>query len=625
MAFLPVIRLNTQLDMGYAIRKRVGGIIKALKSIWLGWLFSVAMALGIVGSPALGQAVVLNPQDVLPELLADDTGTALFYINGTLTHGLPKGANGELDGAQFYNSSIASKLIISLVALRLSDMGLIAPEALVSDYLPDIVPIDPFEAPITIRHLLQETAGFASPPLSLEPHKLDAPLSGVKLRRFAIKLRSPDQASSHDPVGWAVLVALLEKASGKPFTQLVADQITAPLGLGAKNVMVSYQSLGGDAVPVVTEVSLAAFAEIVRLLIRNRDQAGGRYLGRITHSALVQGTEGFRLHPAGPTASSAITVRSTGGLRWIEGLNTDCSDPLAFAAYSEQGIAFIGATGSPAGTGSCPASTVRGASLAQAAKYFPPKANARTSASQIARPSKLEGRYIPARRSPAALAERLTIMQSDWLTIYGHSGEQLQVRRRNGDPAIFTETAPYQYRNTEENAPTSTMIFSPFRLGGYLLLGSNDNGNTLFRRIDILGRGGPLASIIPWTLLIIASAGFYAFRQPEKPWRNMGRFALAGALLVGVGLYLEVNSWANLLYEHHQPTLITLWRAGLNIGLMLLLALPMFVFSFSRNKTIPTGGAKTLVGPHLTLVAAAALLVFMTMILWGVAGTFAPY
>ena len=580
------------------------------------------MALGIVGSPALGQAVVLNPQDVLPELLADDTGTVLFYINGTLTHGLPEGALGSADDGRLYSSSTASKLMISLVAMRLADTGLIALEAPVSDYLPDIVPTNPFEPTITIRHLLQETAGFASPPMSLEPHDLDTPLSGVQLRRFAIKLRSAGQASSHDPVGWAVLIVLLEKASGKPFTQLVGEQVTVPLGLGPDSIVVSYQSLGGNTLPVVSEVSLNAFAEIVRPLIRNRDQAGNAYLERGTHSALVQGTGGFKLHPAGPIASSGITLRAVGSLRWIEGINTNCSDPLAYAAFSEQGTAFVGFKDSPNG---CPISTVRRASQSQAVKYFPPNPNSISNSSLLARPSKLEGRYIPAHRSPAALADRLAIMQSDWLTIYGHNDERLQMKRRNEGTITFAETAPYQYENTDRNALASTIVFSPYRLGGYLLLGNTSNDSTLYRRVDILGRSGPLASLMPWALLVIASAGLYAFRQPAKPWRNMGRFALAGALLVGGGLYLEINSWASVLYAQHQPVLITLWRTGLNIGLMLLLALPMFVFSFNKNKTIPSGGVKVLVGPHLALVVAAALVIFLTMILWGVAGTFAPY
>lgn len=72
-----------------------------------------------------------------------------------------------------------------------------------------------------------------------------------------------------------------------------------------------------------------------------------------------------------------------------------------------------------------------------------------------------------------------------------------------------------------------------------------------------------------------------------------------------------------------QPWLITVWRTGLNIGLMLVLSLPMFVMSFAK-KTIPTAGAAILTAPHLTVVAIASLAVFFTLVLWGVAGTFAP-
>ena len=581
----------------------------------------MAIAVVSVPTPAIGQAIVLNPNEVLPELIADTSGTTAFYINGIHTYGLTKNANEK----RLYSSDAITKLILSLVTLRLSDAGVISLEAQVSEFVPHIVSANPFEAPITIRHLLQETAGFASPPLSLTQRALDTAVGGAQLERFAIKLRSAGQASTHDPVGWAVLIAVLEQVTGKPVSQLMTNQLTDPLGLDVKNVLVSYNRLAGESMPLGITTSLSSFAEIVRPLIRNIDKAGAYYLKQKTHKALVEGVDGFKLHPGGKTASLGVSVRSSNYQHWSEGLNTVCTEKLTFTAFPKQGVAFIGAvSGGPPNMNSCTPSLVRLASLKQAAKYFPPTKHNATGAT-LAQPSRLEGRYIPARRSPAALSERLQIMRSNWYTIYGDTGDQLLMKHRDNEPNIFKETAPYLYENNERRVSISTAMFSPYKLGGYLQLEGKYQGDMLYRRVDSLGRAGLLATMIPWALLVIASAVIYAVRQPDKPWRNMGLFALAGVMLVGGGLYLEINNWASVLYEKQQPVLITLWRTGLNIGLMLLLSLPLFVFSFSRSKTIPTDGLKILVAPHLALVAAAALMVFLTLVMWGVAGTFTPY
>lgn len=624
MAFFPLIRLNKRPDTVYAIRNKVEAIIKALNSLWQNALLSVGLVIFMAGAfiPANAQAIVLNSREVLPELNADGSDATIFYINGGQTHGLTF-SEGE---RHVYAPPSATKLILSLLTLRMVDNGVINLDASVSTYLPDIVPANPFEAPITIRHLLQETAGFASPPLAIPSQPLDAPVSAEKLKRFAIKLRSAGQASSHDPVGWAILVTLLEQISGGAVPQLVFDHVAAPLGLAENSIASGYQGLGGSAMPIAATMSLASFADIVRPLIRNRDSAGNLFLSRDTYASLVDGMDGFKLHPNSPTASNGIAIEQKSTFRLIMGLNTNCSNQLAFAAFPTQGIAVVSEQSKPA---VCVPGLLRRTSLTLARKYFPPnsesEATPNTAKPQLARPSKLEGRYILADRSPASLAERLAVMKKEWLSVYGYSGEKLLLGIRGETPVVYSETGPYEYQSADHAGEASVLFFSPYRLGGYLVLQNASGEDRLYRRVDSLGRTGPLSGLMPWALLLIASAGLYAFAPRTKPWRNMGLFAVAGAALVGTSLYFEINSWVTVLYEQDQPLLITLWRTSLNIGLMLLLALPMFVFSFARNKTIPTTGWAALTGLHLALIAASALAVFLTLVMWGVAGTFAPY
>lgn len=630
MAFSPVIRLNKRRDTVCAIRKKVEAIFRTLNSLWQVALLSVGMVITVIGASmsAGAQAVVLNPSEILPELTANEPSVTIFYINGMRTHGLNVGETIAAGGHRPYSSSGATKLILSLLALRMADAGIVDLDATLSVDLPGVIPPSPFNAPITAQHLLQETGGFASPPQTLKPKSREQPVEEADLRKFVISMRSPGQASSHDPVGWAILVTLLEQKDGKPLRELIDEYLSVPLALDRDNITVGYQSLSGNAMPVTTEMSLTAFAEIVRPLIRNLNHSGELFLSRSTHAALVSGQDGFSLHPKGTIVSNGMTIDHHSGFTQINGLNADCAEPLAFTAFPDQGVAFIAAFGEKNKRNEpsiCAPNLVRTSGLKIAEKYFPPRGGKDMRRQQLARPSKLEGRYILANQSPAGLAERLSIMTDHWLSVYGHTGEKLLLSDTGQEPIVYLEAGPYAYQTDDAGAPAPRILFSPFRLGGYIALEDASSSNRLYRRVDSLGRTAMLLGLLPWALLLIASGGLYAFRPATKSWRNMGLFALVGAALVGAGLYFEITSWATVLYEKNQPGLIIAWRTGLNIGLMLLLALPMFVFSFARSKIIPTTGAKLLVGPHLALIAAAALVVFLTLVMWGVAGTFAPY
>lgn len=581
-------------------------------------LFFLIIVFGLGSVPSAAQGVVVNPDVVMPRLKADLPDARVFYVNGDgMTWSGPPGGD-KIDVGAF------QKTLLALVTLRLVDSGTLSLDMAVSSLVPDIVPPEPFRAPITIKHLLQETAGFASPPESLEPNTLDKSADHAPLKKFAIVMRSPGQVSSHDPVGWAILIAVLEKVASAPVEVSIQQQLLHFLygDTDYGSIMqLQYQSLGGQAMPLAISMKAPSLSRTIELLVGNRDWNNELFLAYQTYQNLILGRGGHQMHPADRIASYGIQINKSRSHYWLEPLNADDQSELDFMAFPAQGAVFGAASTATVVAGP----RLRENALELAREFFPPRPQTTTDGQKLVRPSKLEGRYIPAGRSPAGLSERLAIMQTDWLTLYGDGQGGLLVKRRDGAPMPYRETAPYAYAPAAANAPSSELLFSPYRLGGYVALSGTNGERQLFRRVDSLGRAAQLAALMPWALLVIASAGFYAFRQPAKPWRNMGLFALSATALVSAGLYLELNSWATAVYTQDQPALVTLWRSGLNIGLMFMLALPMFVVSFSRNKTIPTGGLKFMVGPHLALVAAAALMVFLTLVMWGVAGTFAPY
>lgn len=578
-------------------------------------LFCLAAICWVLSVPSAAQGIVVKPEEVIPRLKTGLPNALVFYVNGDGMTWSSQPQDNSVDVGAFQKS------ILALAALRLVDAGELSLNTSLSSLVPGIVPPDPFRAPITITHLLQETAGFASPPEGLQPKPLDHTAEHSQLKKFAIIMRGPGQISSHDPVGWAILIAVLEKVADKPIETIIHQQVLNPVGIDNETMSIGHQSLGGRAMPLNIEMAAWSLSKGAALLVENKDIHNNLYLARGTYQDLTQGRGGHQLHPHDSIASYGIQVSKSETHRWLEPLNRQSLPIIDWLAFPEQGAVFGAVSNDAAYTDV----NIRKNALELAREFFPPRAQKPTGEQSLARPSRLEGRYVPANRSPAGLSERLDILQSDWLTLYAGGDGQLLVKRRDGDPVPYRETSPYAYSETVQNSLARDLLFSPYKLGGYVALKGEGGERRLYRRVDSLGRAAQLAALLPWALLIIASAGLYAVRQPAKPWRNMGLFALAGAALVSSGLYFEINNWAAVLYTQNQPALITLWRTGLNIGLMLLLAVPMFVVSFSRNKTIPSSGLKILVGPHLALVAAAALTVFLTLVMWGVAGTFAPY
>lgn len=577
----------------------------------LAWVALIGAACLGMTTVANAQGIVLDQADILARLDADLAAPGVFVINGTKSswHGVPEN---ELVPAGSFQ-----KTLLALTALRLIDRGTINLDTDVSTLVPKIVESGPFITPITLKHLMQETAGFASPPTVLSPRLLDGPMDHRALKRFAIRLRSPGQASSHDPVGWAVLIAALEAASGKEIDTLLSETLLAPLELTQSDMQLERRSLAAAYMPLDLKLHPDAFTALARLLIRNRTPGGERFLSYNMYRDLTQGLTGFRLHPLGDIASFGVSIRRKGLHSWIEPLNADCSSATHHLAFPVEGAVF----GAVSSGQECMPQHLGDASLNIARSLFPGRPAPTPSGPPLAAPSKLEGRYIQARRSPAWLKERLALLQADKISVFGHRGETVLVRIEPSDPRAYREKSAYIYEPMETgNGTAPELTFSPFMLGGYA---SKDG--TLYRRVDILGAAGSLERMLPWALLLVASAGFYLFGGMGKAWRNMALFGLVGAGLVGGGLYLELTAWPTVLYEMGAPWLAQIWRIGLNVGVMLVLAMPMFVMSFARKHEIPNDISKLYVPIHLTAIAVAALAVFFTLILWGVAGTFSAY
>lgn len=531
---------------------------------------ALILALSLFASGNLwAQAIVLRPDDVLPRMKA--VHESAFFVNGRTVHGY--------DAPEAVDAG-AQALILRLAALRLFDAGAVQMDEPLVRFLPDILDDNPFRVALTLRHFLTRTGGFADPPGDINPE--------IPLRSYAIGLRTPGQVMTNDRVGDAILAALIEKLTGLPLEAALDREVVTVLG--------------GDIWPALGQV-----------LLTGESADGNAVLSKESFRFIAAETL-WRLHPMGPSASAVGSIHVQDGLGWLE------AAPGIFA-FPREGMVFM-APGLPRDK----AASFRATVLEIAQENFPPHNfdASLAEAKHLARPSELGGRYTRSDPPSAWLRPRLQAMADDWMVIReGEDGSlTLDLARLPGsasDPPrpfdrTFREVAPYRYANRTGD----TLTLSPYRMGGYAYL-----DGALYHHTGPLGHADLILSLLPWVLIALFSAVFHVKSTVGSPWRRMAWFTLVGTALIMGAVGAEWALWPFVMYTWDLPVLVTLWRIGLNVGLMLILAVPLFALSFTRRGLMPERGLSFLLaGPHLALLSLAAMALFLITVALGLAGNF---
>ncbi|MFC4346359.1 serine hydrolase domain-containing protein [Kordiimonas lipolytica] len=575
------------------------------------------LCLMLAAAPAFGQAVVLRPEDVLPRI--KDVAPEAFYINGHDVHGMT-----DETANTYYPLGDAAKFMLALVALRLADEGVISLDEPVAKALPSLIDFNPFEVAITPKHLMAETAGFARPIADIN----DAPL-----RYYLITSRGAGQISLHDPIGWRLLQAFLEKRTDQPVVELLAQELLTPLGL-PEEALIPVETRYPDmpATPLSDAVLRGdAVAAMARLLLANEDASGAPFLTSESYGLLTTRPL-WQMHPLGFGALAGSRRYRSGSHEWVQlGL---CRPGVSVVAFPASGVAYIHPSATPfpsVQSQSCAGKLFRERALSNATANIPPtwsRQEAIAAADKLLEPETLGGRYQCANVS-AWVKDRVEGSATCRLTAHLIDSETLTAQivwPPHADFVVgpplsrrYQREAPYAYRGSLAEQP---LIFSPYRAGGYAYI-----GDMAYVRVGVLGYFRTIAGkYIPLMIVILLTGALHIRSKTSVQWRRFGWFCLAGATLVGFGVYADWYWWPTVLYQLQMPWLITLWRTGLNIGLMLLLALPMLSMTFIRQQNMPERGVALLfAGPHLGLMSLAAIGLFLTTIIWGIAGTFTAY
>lgn len=143
-------------------------------------------------------------------------------------------------GARFYAYSV-TKVMLAAALLRLVERGCVTLDAPVREVLPDL----PYALPMTLRQVLNHTGGLpdygALPAYKADlradpatPWTDDAFLSRTLLRGL---LFPPGEGWAYSNIGYLLVRRIIERLTGAPLREALADLIVDPLGLRQTTVV----------------------------------------------------------------------------------------------------------------------------------------------------------------------------------------------------------------------------------------------------------------------------------------------------------------------------------------------------------------------------------------------------
>jgi serine beta-lactamase-like protein LACTB len=132
-----------------------------------------------------------------------------------------------------YRVGSVSKLFTDIAIMQLVEQGKLNLDAPITDYLPDFKPRNPFDKPITLRHLMAHRSGLVrEPPVGHYFDPTDPPLARTVASLHPTELvYEPGSRIKYSNAAIATVGYVLEKTQKEPFAAYVRRHVLEPLGL----------------------------------------------------------------------------------------------------------------------------------------------------------------------------------------------------------------------------------------------------------------------------------------------------------------------------------------------------------------------------------------------------------
>jgi len=144
----------------------------------------------------------------------------------------------DVDGETMFRIGSITKGFVALAILQLQEKGKISLDTIVREVAPEVPIVNQWEQtdPVRVAHLLEHTAGFDDFPLAefFDYSGSDTVPLLETFQRFPEPLRArwrPGMFGSYSNPGYGVAGYVVEKITGQPCGQYIADNILGPLGM----------------------------------------------------------------------------------------------------------------------------------------------------------------------------------------------------------------------------------------------------------------------------------------------------------------------------------------------------------------------------------------------------------
>lgn len=166
-------------------------------------------------------------------------GLAIALVDGDAVvwaqaYGVEDGERGVPAGVRtVWRAGSVSKMFTDLAVMRRVERGELDLDAPVTDWLPDFRPTNPFTTSITLRQLMAHRAGLVrEPPVGnyFDPSGPSLAATVASLNETTL-VYAPGSRTKYSNAGIAVVGRLLEVVAGRPFAQIVREEVLEPMGL----------------------------------------------------------------------------------------------------------------------------------------------------------------------------------------------------------------------------------------------------------------------------------------------------------------------------------------------------------------------------------------------------------
>jgi CubicO group peptidase (beta-lactamase class C family) len=137
-----------------------------------------------------------------------------------------------------YSLASVTKPMTATAVMLLAERGLVDLDAPISSYLPRALASRAGDAEqATVRRVADHTAGL---PIHYQFYYADEPYQRPEfaetIRRYGKTFTEPGERHQYSNLGYGMLDALIERVSGRPYSEFMAEEIFAPLGMTESSI-----------------------------------------------------------------------------------------------------------------------------------------------------------------------------------------------------------------------------------------------------------------------------------------------------------------------------------------------------------------------------------------------------